>query len=140
MKRFQLPAGRNYGAAPSSSKPVAKRPFAPKQAAPAAPSGGRCGDWDCLYAKAGPKKRPTWIDGVVKREENGSQDRLTLIDVATGSSITRASVKVSTPTFEDDEENETYFSKWKIQIQGRKGGGAPAPAPAAPPRLSLIHI
>ena len=138
MKRFQLPAGRNYGAAPSSSKPVAKRPFAPKQAAPAAPAGGRCGDWDCLYAKAGPKKRPTWIDGVVKREENGSQDRLTLIDVATGAIITRASVKVSTPTFEDDEEYETYFSKFKIQIQGRKGGGggpAPAPAPAAPPRV-----
>ncbi|KAH8098204.1 hypothetical protein JL720_1136 [Aureococcus anophagefferens] len=104
------------------------------RAAPAAPAGGRCGDWDCLYAKAGPKKRPTWIDGVVKREENGSQDRLTLIDVATGSIITRASVKVSTPTFEDDEEYETYFSKFKIQIQGRKGGAAPAPAPAAPPR------
>ncbi|KAH8067614.1 hypothetical protein JL721_7457 [Aureococcus anophagefferens] len=137
MKRFQLPAGRNYGAAPSSSKPVAKRPFAPKQAAPAAPAGGRCGDWDCLYAKAGPKKRPTWIDGVVKREENGSQDRLTLIDVATGSIITRASVKVSTPTFEDDEEYETYFSKFKIQIQGRKGGAAPAPAPAAPPRAAF---
>ena len=147
MAKFQLPTstkGGSKGFAPprktatkTAPRPKA-RPLAParfESKPPPPPPTDPVGAWACLYAKKGPKKRITWIDGEVIRETYpGNQHKLKLFDAATRVMVSGATVPAAFRHFEVDDDDETAFGGYRLQITDRlRGGLAPCPAPAAPP-------
>jgi len=84
MAKFQLPTstkGGSKGFAPprkTATKTVPRqkaRPLAParfESKPPPPPPTDPVGAWACLYAKKGPKKKITWLDGEVIREPCGT--------------------------------------------------------------------
>ena len=140
--RAPAPAPRAPTAPPRAPAPVQQAPPRPKPAAPrqppapAAPSASDVGAWSCLYAKKGPKKRITWVDGEVTRETYpGNMHKFKLFDAATRVLVTGTTTPAAHPLFEIDEEDETSFSSYRLQITERlRGGLAPGPAPVQPAR------
>ena len=143
MAKFQLPTstkGGSKGFAPprktatkTAPRPKA-RPLAParfESKPPPPPPQNPVGAWACLYAKKGPKKRITWIDGEVVRETYpGNQHKLKLFDAATRVMVSGATVPAAFRHFEVDDDDETAFGGYRLQITDRlRGGLAPCPAP-----------
>ena len=148
MAKFQLPTstkGGSKGFAPprktatkTAPRPKA-RPLAParfESKPPPPPPTDPVGAWACLYAKKGPKKKITWLDGEVIREPYpGNMHRVKLIDADTKAQVTSTTKPASLAPFEVDKDDETCFSGYRLQITARLRGGGPAPvAPPAPAR------
>ena len=145
MAKFQLPTstkGGSKGFAPprktatkTAPRPKA-RPLAParfESKPPPPPAHNPVGAWACLYAKKGPKKKITWLDGEVIREPYpGNMHRVKLIDADTKAQVTSTTKPASLAPFEVDKDDETCFSGYRLQITARLRGGGPR-APAAPP-------
>ena len=146
MAKFQLPTstkGGSKGFAPprktatkTAPRPKA-RPLAParfESKPPPPPPQNPVGAWACLYAKKGPKKKITWLDGEVVREPYpGNMHRVRLVDADTKAQVTSTTKPASLAPFEVDKDDETCFSGYRLQITARLRGGGPAAAPAAPP-------
>ena len=146
MAKFQLPTstkGGSKGFAPprktatkTAPRPKA-RPLAParfESKPPPPPPTNPVGAWACLYAKKGPKKKITWLDGEVIREPYpGNMHRVRLVDADTKAQVTSTTKPASLAPFEVDKDDETCFSGYRLQITARLRGGGPAAAPAAPP-------
>ena len=146
MAKFQLPTstkGGSKGFAPprktatkTAPRPKA-RPLAParfESKPPPPPPTDPVGAWACLYAKKGPKKKITWLDGEVVREPYpGNMHRVKLIDADTKAQVTSTTKPASLAPFEVDKDDETCFSGYRLQITARLRGGGPAAAPPAPP-------
>ena len=146
MAKFQLPTstkGGSKGFAPprktatkTAPRPKA-RPLAParfESKPPPPPPTNPVGAWACLYAKKGPKKKITWLDGEVIREPYpGNMHRVKLIDAGTKAQVTSTTKPASLAPFEVDKDDETCFSGYRLQITARLRGGGPAAAPVAPP-------
>ena len=145
MAKFQLPTstkGGSKGFAPprktatkTAPRPKA-RPLAParfESKPPPPPPTDPVGAWACLYAKKGPKKKITWLDGEVIREPYpGNMHRVRLIDADTKAQVTSTTKPASLAPFEVDKDDETCFSGYRLQITARLRGGGPAAAPVAP--------
>ena len=73
----------------------------------------------------------TWIDGEVVRETYpGNQHKLKLFDAATRAMVSGATVPAAFRHFEVDDDDETAFGGYRLQITDRlRGGLAPCPAP-----------
>ena len=145
MAKFQLPTstkGGSKGFAPprktatkTAPRPKA-RPLAParfESKPPPPPPTDPVGAWACLYAKKGPKKKITWLDGEVVREPYpGNMHRVRLVDADTKAQVTSTTKPASLAPFEVDKDDETCFSGYRLQITARLRGAGPR-APAAPP-------
>ena len=152
MAKFQLPTstkGGSKGFAPprktatkTAPRPKA-RPLAParfESKPPPPPPTNPVGAWACLYAKKGPKKKITWLDGEVVREPYpGNMHRVRLIDADTKAQVTSTTKPASLAPFEVDKDDETCFSGYRLQITARLGGprarrrAGPRAAGAGPP-------
>ena len=150
MAKFQLPTstkGGSKGFAPprktatkTAPRPKA-RPLAPARfdsKPPPPPPTDPVGAWACLYAKKGPKKKITWLDGEVVREPYpGNMHRVRLIDADTKAQVTSTTKPASLAPFEVDKDDETCFSGYRLQITARLRGGGPAAAGVSCPTASL---
>ena len=119
MAKFQLPTstkGGSKGFAPprktatkTAPRPKA-RPLAParfESKPPPPPPTDPVGAWACLYAKKGPKKKITWLDGEVVREPYpGNMHRVKLIDADTKAQVTSTTKPASLAPFEVDKDDE----------------------------------
>lgn len=109
MPKFQ-PLRSTGAVAPTTFQP----PAATKKKPTAPPATAAAEEWEVLYAKKGPKKRPAWHDGVLRRV--GS--KVELVD-ANGMIVSRTS---STATLAAETEDDQLFAGYRLQIVAQVGG------------------